>query len=127
MTSDTTAGCVLVVDDDPQILAMLKEALQEDGYDVATARNGIEAMKAVRRRQPDVILLDLMMPVVDGAGFMELYRQVPGPHAPILVITAAAGRYRSDSLEHARDVLAKPLSIDRLLAAVRHYTRHLAA
>ena len=110
MTSDTTAGCVLVVDDDPQILAMLKEALQEDGYDVATARNGIEAMKAVRRRQPDVILLDLMMPVIDGAGFMELYLQVPGRHAPIIVITAAAGRYRSDALGHAQDVLPKPFS-----------------
>ena len=127
MSPDPPAGRVLVVDDDPHILAILQDALQEDGYDVATARNGMEAMTVVRRLRPDVILLDLMMPVVDGAGFMELYRQVPGPHAPILVITAAAGRYRSDSLEHARDVLPKPLSIDRLLAAVRQHTRHLAA
>ena len=105
---------------------MLQEALQEDGYDVATARNGLEAMKVVRRLRPDVILLDLMMPVIDGVGFMELYQQVPGPHAPIIVITAAEGRYRSDALGHARDVLPKPLSLDRLLTAVRQHIGQLA-
>ena len=114
----SASGHVLIVDDDPQVLQWLHEALTEQGYEVHTARNGLEGLAAVRQQQPAVILLDLMMPVVDGAGFMELYRRVPGPHAPIVVLSVAAGRYRPDALAHAEEVLAKPFSLDRLLQIV---------
>ena len=119
---------VLVVEDDAATREVLGLAFEVHGYDVAAAANGREALDYLRGHpRPGVILLDLMMPVVDGAGFMELYRQVPGPHAPIIVITAAEGRYRSDSLVHAQEVVPKPLSLDHLIAVVRQHTGHRAA
>lgn len=65
---------VLVIDDDEHILALLTEALSSEGYEVAAAMDGAAGIGAIRKRRPDVILLDLMMPMLDGYSFLELYR-----------------------------------------------------
>ena len=73
---------VLIVDDEPGILEFLRAALETEGYAVVSAANGAEALGAVRACAPDVILTDLLMPIMDGRTFATIYRMDPGPHAP---------------------------------------------
>ena len=113
---------VLVIDDDEHILAMLGEALGTEGYDVQGAMDGAAAIGAIRRRRPDIILLDLMMPVLDGYSFLDLYRQLPGPHAPVIVLTAAAREAREEVAGRAEEVIPKPFSVDHVLQIVHRYT-----
>ena len=111
---------VLVVDDDRVIRQCIAETLSEEGYEAVTAANGADALALVKAGlPPDLIVLDMRMPVMDGWGFAQAYRELPGPHAPILVITAA-----HDSLERvvelqAHDVLPKPFDLDQLVRVVR--------
>ena len=113
---------VLVIDDDEHILALLGEALGTEGYEVQGAMDGADAIGAIRRSRPDVILLDLMMPVLDGYSFLELYKQLPGPHAPVIVITAAARAARGEVAGKAEEVIPKPFSVDHVLQIVNRYT-----
>lgn len=114
---------VLVVDDDAGIRQLIQMALEGSGYDVATAEDGREALRAVKSHPPRVILLDMRMPVMDGWAFTRAYRQLPGPHAPIVVLTAArdAGEYAGEV--EADAFLAKPFALRELL----HLVGQLAA
>ena len=77
---------ILLVDDDPHLLVVLSEQLRDDGYDVATARDGQEALRRLEAGWPDLILLDLMMPRVDG---LALARQIKAEaDLPIIVLSA---------------------------------------
>jgi two-component system, chemotaxis family, chemotaxis protein CheY len=113
---------VLVVDDDATIRQFLEMALTDQGYPVVTAEDGRAALEAVDRARPDLILLDMRMPVLDGWGFAEAYRRTLPPHAPIIVLTAArnaaqyAGEIRADAF------LAKPFELRELLRLVRQFT-----
>ena len=113
---------VLVIDDDEHILALLAEVLTAEGYEVMGAMDGAAAVGAIRHQRPDVILLDLMMPVIDGWSFLDLYRQLPGPHAPVIVITAASREARNAVSHSVGDVLPKPFSVDKVLSLVHRYT-----
>lgn len=121
--SDGAIGRVLVVDDDQDVRSVLFAALSDEGYEVATAADGEEAIEAVRRRRPDVILLDLMMPRVSGWGFTERYAREPGPHAPIIVLTAVASQVVRMPEQGIERVLPKPFSVDSVL---RHVERALS-
>jgi len=108
---------VLVVDDDPGIRAVLAEFLAHEGYRVATAANGREALSVVSSGRPDVILLDMLMPEMDGWTFARAYRRLPGPHARIIVIAA------TDAMGRAAEIGAaghcdKPFDLDRLLGLI---------
>jgi two-component system, chemotaxis family, chemotaxis protein CheY len=92
---------VLVVDDDPDIGEFVSLALADEGYDVTTALNGRAALGRAEERPPDLIVLDMRMPVMDGWEFARTYRERPGPHAPILVLTAAR-----DAAERAKAIEA---------------------
>jgi CheY-like chemotaxis protein len=112
---------VLVVDDDRVIRQCIAETLREEGYEPVTAAHGAEALARLRADPvgPDVILLDMHMPVMDGWAFAREYRRLPGPHAPIVVITAS-----HDALDRvveigAEDVLPKPFDLDKLINAVK--------
>jgi CheY-like chemotaxis protein len=88
-TPDPAAGPVLVVDDDPDQVALLSRLLAKEGREVATAANGQEALARAAERRPSLILLDLMMPVMDGFDFLDaLHRQDIRPPIPVVVITA---------------------------------------
>jgi two-component system chemotaxis response regulator CheY len=120
-----TPPLILVVDDDPVIRRLIADLLAEEGYEVATAGDGgaalrwLDEQRAFGRRDPDAILLDMKMPVVDGWQFAAAYRARPGPHARIVVLTAAA-RTASWAAEIGADgVLPKPFELDELLAAVQ--------
>ncbi len=109
---------VLVADDEPLIRALVAIAFEAEGYDVDTAADGAEALAKACERAPQAIVLDLMMPVLDGWDFLEAWQGQPTSRAvPIVVISAG---YRRD--EHgALDVqafLTKPFDIDRLVTTV---------
>jgi CheY-like chemotaxis protein len=110
---------VLVVDDEAPIRELLRAALEGDGYEVATATNGATALDAAVAFAPDVILLDMRMPVMDGRSFVEAYRRVPVPRlAPIVLVTAAVdGAARADQLR-AAGFLAKPFDLDQVESVI---------
>lgn len=119
--SDTACQPILVVDDDEVILESVGYVLTDEGYDVAMAANGNEALERVEQYPLSLILLDMRMPVMDGWAFAAAYRERPGPHAPILVMTAAQNS-RSRAAEIGADgYLAKPFDVDQLLDLVRRY------
>src|SRR5262249_4788770 len=105
---------VLVVDDDPYIVEALAELLRDEGYVVQTAANGLEALEQLRRACPDVILLDLMMPVMDGWEFSaERSRLGLCPKARLIVLTAAVDAATKAGQLGADSFVAKPYSVDQ--------------
>ena len=109
---------VLVVDDDQSIVDFVCEALADEGYDVQTATDGGEALALARAHAPDVVLLDMRMPIVDGWAFARDYAQTPGRHGAIVVMTAARDAADIAADIHAAGYLAKPFTLDQLLAVV---------
>ena len=108
---------VLVVDDDPNITAAVRDSLEFEGYRVTTAGNGAEALREVRDDPPTLILLDMRMPVMSGWEFAREYRMV-GHQAPVVVMTAAANAMTWADEIDADAVLPKPFTLDDLFRAV---------
>ncbi len=122
-----TRPLVLVVDDDPDILEAICDILEAEGYDVARARHGEEALTRVEARRPALILLDLMMPVMDGVAFAQALRLRPTvSDVPIVVISADGNPQRAAAVG-ATGYLAKPFDIEALLAQVAGIARAGAA
>ena len=116
---------ILLVDDDPHLLVVLSEQLRDDGYDVATARDGQEALRRLEAGWPDLILLDLMMPRVDG---LALARQIKAEaDLPIIVLSAIDTADSKARLldEVAEDYIAKPYHYPELRARVQRVLRRL--
>ncbi len=106
---------VLVVDDDPDIRSALTSVLEVEGYSVVSATHGGEALEQLRTCRPQLIVLDLMMPVMDGPTFMAAKNSDPTISAiPILVMTATT-RQR---IEGATGFLRKPFDLETFLTAV---------
>jgi CheY-like chemotaxis protein len=108
---------ILVVDDDPSILAVVTEILDLEGYPVRTAANGAEALRAVEESPPALVLLDMRMPVLDGWGFADALR-ARGVDLPIVVMTAAQDARRWSEEIGAHGYLAKPFELPDLLSVV---------
>jgi CheY-like chemotaxis protein len=110
---------VLVVDDDASIRGFLAEALSDEGYHVETAGNGQEALTILGGWRPDVILLDLMMPVMDGWEFRSAQRQLPGlADVPVIVLSATRDLpSKAEQLQPAW-LFSKPFDLDELLATI---------
>jgi two-component system, chemotaxis family, chemotaxis protein CheY len=112
---------VLVVDDEEPVRYAVRDALHFEGYTVETAANGAEALEKVKTQTPSAIVLDLMMPVMDGWAFGEACRRVPYfARIPILAISAAYGLRETAARLHEMGVsavLAKPFDLDALLGA----------
>ena len=109
---------VLVVDDDPDLREVVTLGLELEGYRVSQARDGLWALAQLERDPADLVLLDMKMPVMDGAAFMEAYRR-RGGRAPVLVVTASENA-RLRALEvGAQGWGGKPFELDALLQAVR--------
>jgi two-component system, chemotaxis family, chemotaxis protein CheY len=117
---------VLVVDDDPDILEAVCDILEGEGYRVARARHGREALARIDEERPLVILLDLMMPVMDGLAFAQaLHGRDSAASIPIVVISADGDPQKAAALG-ARGFLAKPFDIDALLAEVASFAQSAA-
>ena len=118
-----TRPLVLVVDDDPDILDAICDILDAEGYRVRRARHGQEALQQVDLERPAVILLDLMMPIMDGVAFSQALRLRPTVRdIPIVVISADGNPQRAASVG-AVGYLAKPFDIEALLAHVAGVAR----
>jgi two-component system OmpR family response regulator len=106
---------VLVVDDEPALLTLLRLVLEDEGYEVATAANGREALERAAAFAPDVALLDVEMPVMDGAAFAAADREVAHPPpAPIIVVTAVGQAAERAAQLRAAGFLGKPFELDEL-------------
>ncbi|GAB2827968.1 response regulator [Alpinimonas psychrophila] len=116
---------ILIADDDPQILRALRITLSARGYEIITAANGVEAVNAAIEHHPDIFMLDLGMPELDGIQVIEALRG--WTQAPILVVSGRTGA--ADKVEAldagADDYVTKPFSIDELLARIRALTRRV--
>ncbi len=109
---------VLVIDDDRAFVDMLRAALAEEGHGVLEATDGRAGLELARRSRPDVILLDVLMPVMDGPTFAQKYARAPGTHAPIVVLTGASPA-AAVRVENAAAFLAKPFELDELVGVLR--------
>jgi two-component system response regulator MprA len=122
---DVSAGArrILVVDDDPMVASTIQRVLRPEGYDVDVALGGAAALDQARERRPDLVVLDLMMPGIDG---LEVCRQLRASGSlPILMLTARSGTAdRVRGLDTgADDYLVKPFAYAELLARVRALLR----
>lgn len=115
---------ILIIDDDEKIISMLRRGLAFEGYDVLTASNGAEGLNVILEGEPDLVVLDVMMPKVDGFEVCRRMRE-GGSKLPILMLTA------KDEVEHrvkgldlgADDYLVKPFALEEMLARVRALLR----
>lgn len=119
---------ILVIDDDRAVRDALRRALVLAGYEVQTAENGLEGIKQVDEARPDVIVLDVMMPEMDGLEVSRRLRSL-GDRTPILMLTARdAIEDRIDGLDAgADDYLVKPFDVGELAARVRALLRRSGA
>jgi DNA-binding response OmpR family regulator len=121
----STAHRILLVDDDPNLLVVLSERLTADGFDVATARDGQEALRRLATGWPDLLIIDMMMPRLDG---LSLAREIKGrADLPIIVLSAIdAGDSKADVLDEiAEDYITKPYHYPELRARVNRVLRRL--
>ena len=121
-----TKGRILVVDDDDALCETLAELLEMEGYTVQTAGDGVRALYLTTQTPPNLVLLDMRMPVLDGWGFMQEMRKW-GLDVPVLLMTA------SEDMAYAADVFSpdgfvgKPFQLDELLPAIERLCAPTAA
>ncbi len=114
------AGCVLVVDDERDIRDAIAELLTDEGYEVEGARDGAEALEKARDCHPVVVLLDLMMPGMNGWEFRARQRGDPELSRIPVIVVSALGKVPGVD---AAGYLQKPFELDDLLSAVRRHAR----
>ncbi|HUQ16986.1 MAG TPA: response regulator [Candidatus Saccharimonadales bacterium] len=110
---------VLVVDDHEDIRNTLTMALDDEGYEVRAAANGLDALSVLDEWTPNVILLDLMMPVMDGWAFRkEQLRRHDGKAAPVVILSAAGELETHRATLSAAAFIPKPFEIDRVVETI---------
>ena len=111
---------ILIVDDEPDILLMMRVNLEGEGFETVLAADGETALARIAADHPALVLLDVMMPVLDGWGVLESLRSLPDPPAVIVVSAKAAPGDLARAYElGAADYVTKPFSIDALLETIR--------
>ncbi len=114
---------ILVVDDDPVARELLSEVLQEQ-YSVVVACNGAEALDSMRERLPDTIVLDMMMPIMDGWTFLKAWRGDPAfAEIPVMVVSGEPQACEDGKQFGVHACLPKPFDMDSLLNAVGRLVR----
>lgn len=123
MSNDMHMSTILLVEDDPILSETLRYNLEREGYAVINAQDGVVGLERARRDQPDMVILDVMLPRLDGFSICRILRQES--EVPILILTA-----RQDEIDRiaglelgADDYVAKPFSLGELLARVRAIMR----
>lgn len=114
---------ILIVDDEPAVADLIEAVLVGEGYTVAIARDGVQGLMLARDWRPDLILMDVMLPGVDGGTAIRRLKSDPET-AEIPIVAMSAGRTirrQSDELSDADAALAKPFDIDALLAQVEFH------
>lgn len=116
---------ILYIEDERPILELVRQALRMEGYDVGGATSGQQGLDMMRTRKPDVLLLDLMMPEVNG---WEVYREMQTDDQlatiPVIVMTAKVperGRHIADDLPPVQEYITKPFDVERLIRSVQSF------
>jgi len=119
---DANMKCILCVEDEPEMIDLIRLILGRRGFDVKGASGGVEGLKMIRQEMPDLVLLDLMMPDMDG---WEVYQQMKADdktkHIPVIVVTAKAqsiDRVLGLHIAKVDDYIAKPFSPQDLMNSV---------
>jgi CheY-like chemotaxis protein len=112
---------VLVVDDEPQVVWVLQFSLEAEGYTTFAARDGVQALSAIAEHHPKLMLLDIMMPAMDGWSVLEQMMELPREDRPrVIVVSAMANlRDRARAAEMGADAfMPKPFNVDDLLGVL---------
>ena len=109
---------ILVVEDEETLAHALASVLEDEGFEAAIAPDGEVALQKIAQWRPDLVLLDLMMPVVDGFGVLDALEKAPSDGRPIVVVTTAASPHVIDRRRCA-ELLIKPFRLEKLLDAVK--------
>jgi DNA-binding response OmpR family regulator len=119
-------GKILVVDDEPQVAAIVRSYLEREGFEVTSASSGQQALEEFRREAPDLIVLDVMLPVIDGLDVLRELRRTS--HVPVILLTARAeSEDKLVGLElGADDYVTKPFSPRELTARIKAVLRRSA-
>ena len=116
----TEMASVLIVEDDTPIRDILRISLTDEGYEVLAAANGEQALRFLQDFTPELIVLDMMMPIMDGAAFRELQRQLGlAPDARLIVLSASRTARPQAAALGAQFIIEKPFELDELLDAVQ--------
>ena len=121
----TQRPSVLVVDDEPQVVWILEFSLQGEGYETFSAHDGMEALDQIRRHHPDLMVLDVMMPRMDGWSVLEALGEMPATERPrVVMVTALASandRERAERLG-AEAFVPKPFDMDHLVGVLQGFS-----
>ncbi len=109
---------ILVIDDDPDLCSMLKKALEHDGHEVVTAKNGMEAIREYELNRPILLFVDLMMPSLDGEEFL---RVLGDPRPPVVLVTASVRREEVAERFGVEGSVEKPFDINVIRKLAKKY------
>jgi CheY-like chemotaxis protein len=118
----TQRPSVLVVDDEPQVVWVLEFSLQGEGYETFSAHDGMEALDQIRRHRPDLMVLDVMMPRMDGWSVLEALAEMPVADRPrVIMVTALASTGDRDRAMRlgAEAFVAKPFDMEHLVGVLQ--------
>ena len=123
-SAPTASPTVLVVEDDERIQRLVEIVLRGEGYRVLQAMDGQHALEVMASEQPDLVLLDLMLPVIDGWALRERLRQQPDTaNIPVVLMSAVRNLPETAQELGVADYLSKPFEIDDLIQSVRRHVR----
>ena len=105
---------VLVVEDNTELREIIATVLEDDGYRVDTACNGADALRKAGEHQPDAVILDARMPIMDGWEFLAKWRTRPAAHRSPVLLVSAVGNLRTALDAGAQAYLSKPFDLDTL-------------
>lgn len=116
---------VLIVEDDDAVREMLCTALNDAGFDIVAALDGLHALRTAAATSPDVVILDLGLPELDGSGYVKRWRERDARAARVPVIVMSASPYGQQIADEIGAVhyFAKPFDVEALIAAVRRHAR----
>lgn len=119
---------ILIVEDDPDMRELERRVLADAGYDVLLAANGHEALRTLETQRPAVIVLDVMMPGMDGLTFLlERMERGIAVDVPVVCVSAAGPAHAGEALKRgAAEFIGKPVSLEDLCERVAYYCEHAA-
>ena len=122
MDSKGKKQCVLVVDDHPKVLRFIEIDLKLRGFEVVTTTSGSEALELVKSGKPDIVLLDIIMPGMDGFEVLKKLRDFT--QLPIIAFSASPGNYQDAMRLGANDFMAKPFQPDEMVKRIKALLSH---